>query len=360
MNLAQRLRDRGHEVTYITLRQWEPGGSPNLDGISIQTVGPRMHLYGRRGRRRSFPPLAFGLGVLIHLIRHGRHYDIVHTASFPYFPLLGAALVRRPCGFRLVVDWHEVWSRSYWQRYAGTLSGSLGWCIQRVCASVPQTAFCFSELHAKRLRVGREGRTTTVLRGEYDGPTSLTPVEPREPLVVYAGRHTTEKRVPSLVAAIAHARLSRPDLRAVIFGDGPERDLVLEAVADANLGDYVSVPGFVPPGELEDALARAACLVLPSEREGYGLVVVEAAARGTPSVVVRGPENGAVELVEAGINGCIADSNAAAAVGSAILDVLDKGLALRESTARWFIDNAHRLSMSTSLETVLQAYADRF
>ena len=50
------------------------------------------------------------------------------------------------------------------------------------------------------------------------------------------------------------------------------------------------------------------CLVLPSRREGYGLVVVEAAALGTPSVVVRGPDNAATELVEDGKNGFVAPS----------------------------------------------------
>ena len=48
------------------------------------------------------------------------------------------------------------------------------------------------------------------------------------------------------------------------------------------------------------------CLVLPSRREGYGLVVIEAAAHGTPSVVVADPDNAAVELVTEGVNGFIA------------------------------------------------------
>ena len=46
--------------------------------------------------------------------------------------------------------------------------------------------------------------------------------------------------------------------------------------------------------------------MLPSRREGYGLVVIEAAARGTPVVVVAGPDNAAVELVAEGENGFVA------------------------------------------------------
>ena len=47
-------------------------------------------------------------------------------------------------------------------------------------------------------------------------------------------------------------------------------------------------------------MASALCMVPPSRREGYGLVVVEAAARGVPSVVVADPDNAATELVQEG------------------------------------------------------------
>ena len=56
----------------------------------------------------------------------------------------------------------------------------------------------------------------------------------------------------------------------------------------------------------EAAIARALCLLLPSRREGYGLVVIEAAPHGTPSVVVAGEDNAAVELIADGLNGYVA------------------------------------------------------
>ena len=108
------------------------------------------------------PPLVFGGGVLWHLLRHGRRYEVVHTCSFPYFSLLAAALVRPLGRFRLVVDWHEVWSADYWREYLGPIGGLIGQTVQRLCARVPQRAFCFSRLHARRL--GEEG-----LRGTLDG-----------------------------------------------------------------------------------------------------------------------------------------------------------------------------------------------
>jgi hypothetical protein len=84
----------GHEVTYLTLRQWDRGPDPGVRGVDVRVVGPRMDLYTASRRRRVLPPLVLGFGVLWHLLRNGRGYDVVHTASFPYFSLLAAALVR--------------------------------------------------------------------------------------------------------------------------------------------------------------------------------------------------------------------------------------------------------------------------
>src|SRR6202035_5055601 len=126
-NLAERLIGEGHEVTYLTLRQWPRGQTLDLDPrIRVVSAGPRMALYTAGGRRRILPPLVFGLGVFAHLLRHGRRYEVVHTCAFPYFSLLAAALLRPVIGFRLVVDWFEVWSRDYWRGYLGGVAGRVG------------------------------------------------------------------------------------------------------------------------------------------------------------------------------------------------------------------------------------------
>jgi glycosyltransferase involved in cell wall biosynthesis len=176
---------------------------------------------------------------------------------------------------------------------------------------------------------------------------------------VFAGRHIPEKRVPALVPALAVARRAAPELRGRILGDGPERGAVLEAIAAAGLGDAVQAPGFVDGEVVDEALGRALCMVLPSRREGYGMVVVEAASRGTPSVVVAAPDNAAVELVDEGENGFVAPSASPEDLAQAILRVRDAGHALRESTAAWYAANAVRLSLAASLDTVARAYAAR-
>jgi glycosyltransferase involved in cell wall biosynthesis len=355
-NLAERLAANGHEVTVLTLRQWERGVEPDLGAVRVVAVGPQMQLYTRAGRRRVLPPIVFGLGVLAYLLREGRRYDVVHTASFPYFALLAAALVRRRGRFAIVVDWHEVWTRSYWRAYLGPVAGSVGWFVQSACMRVDQLAFCFSRLHERRLREHRLRGRLTRLEGQYTGPREPATPEPARPVALFAGRLVPEKRVPALVPAVALARQDIPDLECEIYGDGPEREKVRQAIATLGLQAVTRAPGFVAQDVLESALATALCFVLPSAREGYGLVVIEAAARGVPVVVVESPDNAATELVEEGVNGSVAASAAPEDLAKAIVRIHRAGPDLRRSTADWYHRNAGRLSLDRSLQLVVETY----
>ncbi len=357
-NLAERLAQAGHEVTYITRRQWQPGERPQLPGVRVVAVSPAEPLYGPDGNRTISEPLRYGRGVLGHLLRHGRDYDVVHMASFPYFSLLAAAAAQQRGGYRLVVDWHELWSARYWREYLGGAKGAVGLAVQRACVRAPHRAFCFSRLHRDRLLAEGFRGAVDVLEGEYAG--SLEPPVPNaaQPHVVFAGRHIAEKRAPAIVPAVMRAREAIPGLRATIFGDGPQRAAVLAAIEDCGAQGIVCAPGFVDSEEVDAALRGALCMVLPSSREGYGMVVVEAAARGTPSVVVAGEDNAAVELVDEGANGTVAASASAQDLAAAFTRVHAAGDVLREATCAWFAANAQRLSLEHSLRRVLASYAD--
>src|SRR5699024_7497360 len=82
--LALELAGNGHEVTYLTRKQWEDGEGPDLPGVRVIAVSPGGPLYTEDGRRTIGPPLRFGFGVLKHLLRNRRSYDAVHLCSFPY------------------------------------------------------------------------------------------------------------------------------------------------------------------------------------------------------------------------------------------------------------------------------------
>ncbi len=208
-NLAERLAAEGHEVTYLTLRQWD-GHEHGVAGVDVRAVGPRMELYvkGVSGRRRILPPLVFGAGVLLHLLRHGRRYDVVHTASFPYFSLLrggpGPAARALPPGGGL--------ARGV---VAGVLArvprarpgppGHRSSACAHACPSAPSASpactprGCVEE--GLRGEPGRAARASTSGALEPAGAR-----RPRRPLVVFAGRHIPEKRVPALVDAMPALR----------------------------------------------------------------------------------------------------------------------------------------------------------
>ena len=312
-SLAERLQRR-HGVTYLTRRQWgdEGPGTP-FEAIA---VAPGGELYTSSGRRRIWPPLRFGLGAFLHLLRHGRTYDAVHTASFPYFSVLGVALALRltRSRARLVVDWHELWSREYWRSYLGGAAGRVGFAIQSLCLRMPDRSFTFSRLVEERLREQSHRAPVVRLTGEFarDEETRRrlirTKTEQGDPFVLAAGRHIPEKRMSAVPPAVAAARRELPQLRCLILGDGPERAAVEASVRELGLDAAIELRGRVPPEEVAMAVADAACLLHPSEREGYGLVVVEAMSVGTPSILVEGPENAATELIESGMNGFIAAS----------------------------------------------------
>ncbi|MBA3376505.1 MAG: glycosyltransferase [Actinobacteria bacterium] len=356
-DLALHVAATGHDVTYVTMRHWDESERPNLAGVRVLGLTPAGRVY-RRERRTLMPPVRFGLAVARHLWRHGSEYDIVHMASFPYFPLLAASAIGRRRRYELVVNWIEIWTKEYWRHYAGRPIGTIGWLVQQACVGMPHKAYCFSRLHAERLREAGYAGIPVLLPGLYAGPVEPTPADHVDPtLVVYAGRHVQEKRIGHLVRAFAQARERSPQLRLELYGDGPEQSHVADLTRTLGLDSSVLHHGRQPEEEVADAIGRAACLVTASEREGYGLVVVEAAAQGTPSVVVAGPENAAMELVEEGVNGAVAPDPSPDSLATAIERVVGAGPALRKSTADWFARNARTLRIDGSLELVVEGYA---
>jgi len=350
-NLAAELVAAGHDVTYLTRRQWPRDERPAVPGVRVVVVSPEDELYVG-DRRRIGPPLRFGAGVLRHLATNRHRYDAVHLCAFPYFSLLAARAALAGTTVPIGVDWFEVWSAEYWREYLGGAAGKIGELVQRLCVLATPTAYVFSDLHRRRLEdAGLPGRAVRP-GGLYAGPLEPQAHEGgREPLVVFAGRHIPEKQTELVPAAVAAARERVPGLRGLILGDGPRRPRVLEAIQTAEAAGFVSAPGFVAADEVRQALGQAAVNVLPSSREGYGMVVVEAAALGTPSVVLAGPDNSAVELIEEGVNGFVAAT--AEDLPAAIVAACQGGGELRRSTAAWFATKAPELSASGAGRTIV-------
>jgi glycosyltransferase involved in cell wall biosynthesis len=161
------------------------------------------------------------------------------------------------------------------------------------------------------------------------------PEEP--PHVLFVGRLSPEKGVAELLEAT-------DGLPRVIVGDGGLRDAVPDAV------------GFVSPRELGAFYERAAVVVCPSRREGYGVVAREAMAYGRP--VVATSVGGLLDAVEDGVTGVLVPPRDASALRSAIDALLgDAGRRARlGSAAREAAEE--RFSWDAATAAVRDVYRD--
>ncbi|MGH2578981.1 MAG: glycosyltransferase, partial [Actinomycetota bacterium] len=134
-------------------------------------------------------------------------------------------------------------------------------------------------------------------------------------------------------------------------------ELIKARTRDLGLDGVVEWRGRVTPEEVSKSIAAASCLVHPSEREGYGLVVVEAAFLGTPSILVEGPENAATELIEDGLNGLVAASASPDNLAGAIIESVRRGTEFRQRTLAWYERHRDELSIESSLGQVERSYS---
>jgi glycosyltransferase involved in cell wall biosynthesis len=354
---------RSNEVTYLT-KGVEGAASPPASPrpYRVVAVAPPGAYYSAQGSRRIWPALRFGIGVYGHMLRHGSSYDVIHCASFPFFSVIAARLAfplrrRRP---KLVVDWLEVWTRDYWIEYVGNISGRIGFAIQQLCMRAPDRGLTYSAVHRSRLGAHRQPvLQLTGLATDAAAPAASASERRGEvPNVVFAGRHIAEKQAALIPEVIDRARRSGDAIRCTIIGDGPERGAVARAIEERQLGSVVRLPGFVSDEELNESLRGAACLLLPSLREGYGLIVIEAAAYGTPCVTVDAPDNAAKELIVAGVNGYVVEDCSAQGIADAVLRVVAAGAELRESTQRWYRDSWDALSVESSVREIDGLYRE--
>ena len=152
-------------------------------------------------------------------------------------------------------------------------------------------------------------------------------------------------------AAIEALALTSGDLRLVFAGpDKGAGSKVRETRDRLGLGDRIELVGHVDKEDLPALYRGAACLVLPSRYEGFGLPVVEAMASGTPVVATNAgalPEiaGGAAILVEPG-------SPAALAGG------IERALADRERLVRAGLERAAKFSWTETARKTLEVYRE--
>jgi glycosyltransferase involved in cell wall biosynthesis len=111
----------------------------------------------------------------------------------------------------------------------------------------------------------------------------------RPPRATYIGRLERYKRVDVLLRAAVQLLELFPDLELLIIGKGPERDSLERLARELGLEDRTRFAGFVTNAERDELLADTRVCAFPSEKEGWGLTVIEANALGTPVVARDAP-----------------------------------------------------------------------
>lgn len=178
------------------------------------------------------------------------------------------------------------------------------------------------------------------------------------PRLLTVGALAPAKAHDVLLRALAGLR-EHPDARLVILGEGPLRAETEELVSRLGLGERVRLPGFRP--DPFPFMRAADLLVLSSAWEGFGLVLIEALACGTPVVSTDCP-SGPAEALDHGRFGTLAPPNDPPALAQAIKTALRapwdaKDLESRarqfapEEVARQYLDALFPAGAASGIET---------
>ncbi len=146
-------------------------------------------------------------------------------------------------------------------------------------------------------------------------------VSPERDLLLYVGRLKKYKGIQFLLAALAMLREKGRKLRLAVLGTGDYRDELIRTAESLGLSDTVEFPGFVSQEEKLNLLRRSWIAVFPSEKEGWGLTVIEANCCGTP--VIASDSDGLRDSVRDGETGLLVPHADIEALAAAITGLCD-------------------------------------
>ena len=247
---VERLRGRGVRVAVVSPLTFRHYGIAYGHGV----VGNL-----RRSPLRAALLPAFLASFRRAAARAARDADLVHAHWLP------SGAIARSLGKPYVV---QVWGTDV------ELARRAPWAARPVLRGARRVVAASTWLADAARELG--ATSVDVIPSGVDLPPDVGPPPADPPEVLYAGRLSPEKGVLELVDAAN-------GLPLVVVGDGPLRDRVPGA------------RGFVPHEELERLYERAAVVVCPSRREGFGVVCAEAMAHGRP--VVATAVGGLLDLV---------------------------------------------------------------
>ncbi len=289
--IADGLAHRGHRVTLLTARYaGSAAAETRPSGVEVRRAGGRLGVYPRAA-----------LTVLLRKV--ARPDLIIETQNgFPFLAALWAPRVPH------VVLVHHV-HREQWPVVFPAPVARLGWWLESRLApwlnrSRPYvTVSDVSRDELVELGIAAD-RIRVVHNGVIPPPPHDVPRTPHPQLLVL-GRLVPHKRVELALEVAERLRPEFPDLRLVVAGRGWWEDELRGEIASRGIGHFVQMAGFVSAQERHRLYAGSWVSLVPSLKEGWGLVVVEAGLHETPSVAFQGA-GGVAESIMDGLTGVLA------------------------------------------------------
>jgi glycosyltransferase involved in cell wall biosynthesis len=320
-NAATRERERDIDVLFLNwrdLRHPEGGGSEQYvhrvaEGLAA--AGLRVRLFCAAHDRAPADEVVRGVQVvrrggrfgvyprgLAHVRRHRPRLVVDVQNGVPFASPL---VTRAP----VVVLLHHV-HREQWPIVFGRLVGAAGWWVEsrfapwvyRGCHYVTVSSATAAELVGLGVAAGR---ITVVHNGADPGPSVTTAPAPG-PRLVTVGRLVPHKRVEHAIDVVARLRAHHRELALDVVGEGWWDGRLRAHAHERGVDDLVHFHGFVDERTKHELLARAWLHLCPSVKEGWGLVVTEAAGHGVPTVAYRSA-GGLRESVLDGRTGVLVD-----------------------------------------------------
>jgi glycosyltransferase involved in cell wall biosynthesis len=315
------LAGLGYDVTLLTAR-YEGAAEDEVRGSGARVV----RLGGRLG---VYPGAAWA----VRSGRVARPDVIVETQNgVPYLAALWA-----PRTTHLVLVHHV--HREQWHVVFGPTAARLGWFIEsRVAPWVNRRRPYVAVSEVTRTELAGLGVDRERVRVVHNGALPPPPHDVRrspEPQLLVLGRLVPHKRVEVALEVMARLRAEFPTARLVVAGRGWWEHEVRDEVERLGIGDVVDLAGYVSETERHRLLASSWVSLVPSVKEGWGLVVVEAGMHATPTIAFRGT-GGITESIVDGQTGYLAAPD----------DVDD----LTELTRRLLLDGAERERLGKAAE----------
>jgi glycosyltransferase involved in cell wall biosynthesis len=306
--VATRMARRGGEVYLIGMKYWDGPAEIERDGVKIRGICGAVPMYDDRGNRRLIEACYFGWHVLLHLLT--AEYDVINCACFPYFSCLAASAASVIKREKLVITWFEVLGKAYWDEHMGR-AGMWAFAVEKAVSRCTRWHIAISDFTRERAiaELGMSpSKVVTIPFGiSYADLRPICGVA-KEEQILYAGRLATHKRLDLLIHAFACLKHRHPGYRLKLIGSGPEERSLHQMVNSMGLQQDVLFETKLEERELYAEISRSKLFVLPSEREGQGLVIIEAMALGTPVVANDSRYSAVGSIISPGLNGMLVRS----------------------------------------------------